>query len=155
MRSLNISALDGANTAIRGKNDDGCESELESFVQVGETLDIEHVHFVDEQHTRNQLCDALVDVAVNNLVDFVSQLFRDFSLLPLTKLIHDCYDVVATDWFGVRRVQVVQCDVLYDFFPLVHVAFGSATYSSASKSNSEAYASLRPTRLTLPLFASM
>ncbi len=34
-------------------------------------------------------------------------------------------------------------------------ALGSGTYSSASRSNSVAYASQRPTRFVAPLFASM
>ena len=51
-----------------------------------------------------------------------------------------------------KSCSVTSCTIS---FLLCTSPFGSATYSSASKSNSEAYASLRPTRLTLPLFASM
>ena len=65
---------DGALAAVRREDDDGGERRLESAVQVGEALDVEHVHLVDEEHAGHQLGDALVDVLVHYLVDLPPQL---------------------------------------------------------------------------------
>jgi hypothetical protein len=40
-----------------------------SPVEISETLNVEHMHLVDKQHTRHQLSDALVNVSVHNAVD--------------------------------------------------------------------------------------
>jgi len=42
-------------------------------VQVGEALNVKHVNFVDEEDTRNQLGNALVNVLVHNLVNLLPQ----------------------------------------------------------------------------------
>jgi len=42
-------------------------------VQVGEALDVKHVNFIDEEDTRNQLGNALVNVLVHNLVNLLPQ----------------------------------------------------------------------------------
>ena len=65
---------DGALAAVGGEDDDGRDGGLERAVQVGEALDVEHVHLVDEQHARHELGDALVDVLVHHLVDLLPQL---------------------------------------------------------------------------------
>ena len=51
-----------------------------SPVQIGEALYVKHVHLVDEQHSRHQLRDALVDVSIDHSVDLGPQLLRDLSL---------------------------------------------------------------------------
>ena len=43
-------------------------------MEVGEALDVEHMHLVDEQNSRHQLGQPLVDVLVHHLVDLAPQL---------------------------------------------------------------------------------
>ena len=52
---------------VGGEDDDGCEGRLERAVEVGEALDVEHVHLVNEEHAGHELGDALVDVLVDHL----------------------------------------------------------------------------------------
>jgi hypothetical protein len=83
MRGHNLRPLDRADAAVRGEDDDGGERRLEGAVQVGEALDVEHVHLVDEEDARDELGDALVDVPVHDLVDLRPQLVRDLRFLRL------------------------------------------------------------------------
>ena len=62
---------DCAFAAVRREDDDGRDGGLECAVQVCEALDVEHVHFVDEEHARHQLSNALVDVLVHHFVDLL------------------------------------------------------------------------------------
>lgn len=53
--------------AVGGKDDDGREAGLEGAIEVCEALNVQHVHLVDEQHARHQLCHSLVYVPVHHL----------------------------------------------------------------------------------------
>ena len=73
-RAKEKDSLDGANTTVGREDDDRGKRGFEGAVEVGEALDIEHVHLVHKQHARDQLGNALVDVAVDDLVDLATQL---------------------------------------------------------------------------------
>ena len=45
-------------------------------------------HLVDEEYPRDELCDSLVNVLVDDLVDFGAQLLCDLSLLGLHHRAH-------------------------------------------------------------------
>lgn len=73
----NIDPKDSPNDAaasIGGKDDNGRNGRFQRFVQIGKGLQIEHMYLVDEQHAGHQLCNALVNVFVHNLVDLHTQL---------------------------------------------------------------------------------
>lgn len=55
------------NASVGGEDDNGREAALQCSVEVGEALDVQHVHLINEQHTRHQLRHALVDVPVHHL----------------------------------------------------------------------------------------
>lgn len=55
------------------KDDNGGDGGFQGSVQVGKALDIQHVDFIHEEHSRNQFCNALVNVFVHHLVDLPSQ----------------------------------------------------------------------------------
>ena len=59
--------------SVGRKDDDGGDGRLQRPVQVGEALDIQHVDLINEQHARNQLRHALVDVLVHHLVNLPSE----------------------------------------------------------------------------------
>lgn len=65
---------DDAVAPVGRKDDDGGDGGLERPVQIGEALDVQHVDLVHEQHARDQLRHALVDVLVHHLVDLSPQL---------------------------------------------------------------------------------
>jgi hypothetical protein len=46
-------------TSIRSHNDNGAAFHLQGSVQKREALDIEHMHLIDEQHARYDLCFSL------------------------------------------------------------------------------------------------
>lgn len=52
-------------------------------MQVGETLDVQHVNLVNEQYARHQLRYALVYVFVDNLVDFFPQLVCEIYVIKM------------------------------------------------------------------------
>ena len=54
-------------------------------MEVGEALDVEHVHLVDEQNARNQLGETLIDVLVHHLVDLPTQLVCEYLLVESRK----------------------------------------------------------------------
>jgi hypothetical protein len=81
-------------------------------------------YLVDEEHTRYKLSDTLVDVLVDDLVDFTAQLLCDLGLARLHQLAHHAHNILAALRPCVRDVQVVQSDILHNVLLLVHIAFG-------------------------------
>ena len=80
----------------------------------------------------------------------VISVFFDFIICPMT-------ETMSCPPWGLALALSRSCRVTswtISFF-LCTSPLGSGTYSSASRSNSVAYASHRPTRLTLPELASM
>ncbi len=113
-----------AHASVGCQDDDWGQSGLQGSVQESETLDVQHMHLVDEQHARHQFSNSLVDVSVDHLVDFSSQLVSHLSLLGLHDLTHQTHEVVTTLWFGVGHVQIVKSYILNDFLLLMYVTFG-------------------------------
>lgn len=88
MRWDDIGASDCAHATIGSKDNNGCESGFESSIQEGETLDIKHVDFIDEEDTGDEFGNALVDVLIHDLIDLLSQFICDFGLLRFHDLSH-------------------------------------------------------------------
>ena len=42
-------------------------------MQVGEAFDVQHVHFVDEQHSGDEFGDALIDVLIHHFVNLTAE----------------------------------------------------------------------------------
>mmetsp|Transcript_72480 Transcript_72480/g.212419 ORF Transcript_72480/g.212419 Transcript_72480/m.212419 type:complete len:368 (-) Transcript_72480:27-1130(-) len=124
MRGDNVRAADGADTSVCGKNDDRAQGGFKSAVQIRKALNVKHVNLVDEEHTWHQLCDALIYVPVDDLVDLQPELFCDLCLPGLHEGAHDALDVLAALWLRVRLVQVVQRHVLHHLLLLVDLALG-------------------------------
>ena len=64
-------------------------------------------YLVNEQHTRNQLRNTLVDVLVDHLVYLASELLRDLCLPWLHQLTHHAHYVLPSLRSCVRNVKVV------------------------------------------------
>lgn len=63
----------------------------------------------------------LVNVSVDHLVDFLSQLLCDFSLLGFQHLTHYTHDVLPTCGPSIGGIKVMQSDVLHQLLALVHI----------------------------------
>merc|ERR550514_1379442 len=80
VRRHDLRPTDRAYAAVRRENDDRRERTLKRTVQVREALDIQHVDLIDEEHARNKLRNTLVNVSVDDFVDFRAQLLHDLGL---------------------------------------------------------------------------
>ena len=108
-----------------GSEDDGrCHGGLEEGVEVGETLDIEHVNLVDEDDTWNDLCNALVNIALDDFVDLSSKFVSDFCPATFYEAAHDAHNVLATLWSSVSGVKIAEGNILNEFLALMDIAFG-------------------------------
>merc|ERR1711998_614522 len=77
-----------AHAAVGGKDHNGRKCGLQCSVEVCKALDIQHVNLINEQHTRHQLRNALVNVLVDNLVYLCPKLLSNLGLLGLHHLPH-------------------------------------------------------------------
>lgn len=84
----------------------------------------EDTHLINEQHSRHQLCDSLLDVPVDDLVDLSSQLVRHLGPSTLHQLTHHAHDVLSSLRSSVGHVEIVQSNVLDELLLLVDVSFG-------------------------------
>ena len=79
-------------------------------------------YLVNEDDTRNNLSDTLVNITFHDLVDFLPQLFGHLGPPTLHQASHHAHDVLPALWPRIRRVQVSESHVLHKFFPLVDVS---------------------------------
>ena len=56
-----------ADAPVGGKHNNGRQTGLQGSVEVGEALDVQHMHLVYEQHAWNELGHSLVYVLVHHL----------------------------------------------------------------------------------------
>lgn len=92
------------------------------------------MNFVDEQNARDQFRHpcivlkthtqtfTLVDVSVYDFVDFLTELVRNFRFLRFHHLTENGSDVMSSLWSSVGRIQIMERDVLHDFFLFVNVS---------------------------------
>lgn len=59
---------DNAVSAIGSKDDNGGNGRFQRSVQVCETFNIQHVNFIYKEYTWDQLCDALINVFIYDLI---------------------------------------------------------------------------------------
>jgi len=83
------------------------------------------VHLVNEEHAGHKLSNAVVDVFVDDFVDFESELFSNFGLLGSVDLAHKRKEVAAALRTRVCDIQVVQGDVLDNLLLFVNIALGN------------------------------
>lgn len=64
---------DNTISSIGSKDDNGGNGRLQCSVQVCETFNIQHVNLIYKQHTRDQLCNALINVFIYHFIYFSSK----------------------------------------------------------------------------------
>lgn len=124
VRGAHVDATDLANTTVSGQDHDGGQVALKSTIEVSEALNVEHVNLIDEEHARHELGNTVVDVFVDDFVDFETELLSDLSLLGSVDLAHEGKEVTTTLGFGVSNIKIVKGHILDDFLLLVNVTLG-------------------------------
>jgi hypothetical protein len=81
------------------------------------------VDLVDKHDSGHHLCNTLLDVSPDNLVDLASELFSNFCAAGLYEGAHDAHNVLTTLRPRIGSVDVAESDVLHELFALVHIAF--------------------------------
>jgi len=121
----NISrSTDKGFASVGGQHNGRCHGGLEEGIEVGETLDIEHMNLIDEDDSWNDLCDTLVNVALDDFIDFSAKFIGDFCPATLDETAHDAHNILAALWSGVCGVKITKGDVLNEFLALVNIALG-------------------------------
>lgn len=82
-------------------------------------------YLVNEQNTGHQLCNTLVNVAVDNLVNLLAQLVRNLGLLGLHQLAHHAHNILTALRARVCHIQIVEGHILDDLLLLVDFALGN------------------------------
>ena len=88
MSRSHVCSSDFADTSVGGQNDDRSEIAFKGSVQVGEALNIEHVDLIDEKNTWDEFSNTMINIFIDNLIDFKSEFFCNFSLLWSVDLAH-------------------------------------------------------------------
>mmetsp|Transcript_4317 Transcript_4317/g.6978 ORF Transcript_4317/g.6978 Transcript_4317/m.6978 type:complete len:209 (+) Transcript_4317:205-831(+) len=70
MRSHHICSTNTTNSSIGREDHNWRQRRFQCTVQEGKTFNVQHVHFIDEQHARDELSNTLVDVSVDHSIDF-------------------------------------------------------------------------------------
>ena len=110
--------------SVCGQHHGGRHGGLEEGVEVGETLDIEHMNLVDEDDTWNDLCNTLVNIALDDFVDLSTEFIGDFCPATLDETAHDAHDILTALWSGICSVKIAKGDILNEFLALVNIALG-------------------------------
>ena len=119
----NISrSTDKGFASVGGQNHCRRHGGLEEGVEVGETLDIEHVNLVDEDDSWNDLRNALVNIALDDFVHLPAKFIGDFCPAALDETAHDAHNILTALWSGVCGVKITKGDVLNEFLALVNIA---------------------------------
>lgn len=125
VRGTHLNASDLTDTAIRCENHDGGQVAFEGSVQVGEALNVEHVNLIDEEDAWHKFSNTVINVFVDDFVDFKTELLSDLGLFRSVDLAHEGQEVTTTLGLCVCNIQVVESDVLNDFLLLVHITLGN------------------------------
>jgi Tol biopolymer transport system component len=54
------------------KNNDGSKIAFQSSVKISEAFNIEHMDLIDEEYSWDQLSNTVIDILVNDFIDFKS-----------------------------------------------------------------------------------
>ena len=111
-------------SSVGGQHDGRGHGGLEKGVEVGETLDIEHMNLVDEDDTWDDLCNALVNIALDDFVDLSAKFIGDLCPATLDETAHDTHDILSALGPGVCSIEVTEGDILNEFLALVDIALG-------------------------------
>lgn len=105
-------------SSVRRHDQNRCHVALQRSIQEREALDVQHVHFVDEQHARNDLRFALLAPFGHLVVDLLANFGLDFARVAREQR----EESLRT---AVDHVDFVQRDGVHHFFTFLQLAFGT------------------------------
>ena len=117
-------STDQGGTPICGQYHSRCHGGLEEGVEVGETLDVKHMNFIDEDDSWNDLRDTLVNITLDNFINLSAKLIGDFCPATLDETAHDAHNILAALWSSICGIEVTKSDVLNELLALVDIALG-------------------------------
>ena len=82
------------------------------------------MNLIDEDDTRNDLCNTLVNVAFDDFIDFPAKFICDLCPAALDETAHYAHNVLAALWSGVCGIKIAEGDILNEFLALVNIALG-------------------------------
>mmetsp|Transcript_15658 Transcript_15658/g.28470 ORF Transcript_15658/g.28470 Transcript_15658/m.28470 type:complete len:203 (+) Transcript_15658:476-1084(+) len=80
------------------------------------------MNFIHKQHTRNQLRHTLINVTIDDAVDFGPKFVRNFCFLWFSHGCHHTHDIPSSLGAGIGHVQIMQRYILHYLLLFVHVA---------------------------------
>ena len=111
-------------TSVGGQHHGRCHGGFEERVEICETLDIEHMNLVDEDDSWNDLCDALVNIALDDFINLSTKFIGDFCPATLDKTAHDAHNILAPLWSCICGVEIAEGDILNELLAFVNIALG-------------------------------
>jgi hypothetical protein len=81
-------------------------------------------HLINEYDTRNDFCDALVHIPLDDLIYLPPQLISHLRPATFHQTPHHAHDVLATLWSRIGSVKVAESNVLNELFAFVDIPFG-------------------------------
>ena len=72
MRRDHISSSNGTNTSVSSKDNNRSKSWLKSSVEESKAFNIKHVHLIDEKDSWNKFSNSLINISINNFINFSS-----------------------------------------------------------------------------------
>ena len=76
---------------------------------------------IDEEDSWDELGDAVIDVSIDDFIDFESKLLSNFSLLGSVDLRHEAHKVMTSLRSSVSAVEIVKGDILHNLLLLVYI----------------------------------
>mmetsp|Transcript_75 Transcript_75/g.104 ORF Transcript_75/g.104 Transcript_75/m.104 type:complete len:299 (-) Transcript_75:618-1514(-) len=115
VRAAHLGALDLANTTVGRQDDDRGQIGLQGSVHVSETLDVEHVDLIDEEHARHDLGATLL----SPLGDLLVNLFSHFGLNLTDIASEERHEALSA---GVDDIDFMEGHSVHDFLSLLQLA---------------------------------
>ena len=107
MRRLHISPTNSAEPSVRSQNHHWSKLRFQRPVQICKALNIQHMDLIDEQHSRDQLSNSLIDVLAHDFVDFFPEFLGDLGFLGFHDGVHDGEEVLTSLGTGICGIEIV------------------------------------------------
>lgn len=84
----------------------------------------EEANLIDEQDTGDEFGDALLDVAIDDFVDLLSEFIGDLRAPPFDELANDREHVLPSLRPGIGHIEIMQCQSLNELLFLMDFSLG-------------------------------
>ena len=77
---------------------------------------------IDKEDAWNKLCNTLVNISINDFVDFPSKFISDLCFLWFHNLSHQAHEIITSLWLCIGHIEIVKSDILDDFLLLMNIS---------------------------------